>query len=1007
MISRYLLLAACSWLVFQGSSANGQARISEEARVLATYPFSDPDPVPILASDRRLYPYHSFDGYAATSQPREWKVVKLENDLIEVYVLPEIGGKVWGAVIKETGQEFIYRNEVVKFRDIALRGPWTSGGIEFNFGVIGHSPATATPVDYLLRSNDDGSVSCIVGAMDLPSRTHWRVEIRLPEDRAYFETRVLWYNPTPHEQPYYSWMTAAASATGDLELFVPGSSYLEHSGRRRPWPVDEAGRFLPLYRNNAFGGHKSYHVVGELTDFFGGYYHDHGFGWGHWARYEEMPGRKMWLWALSDAGGVWEELLTDTDGQYVEFQAGRLFVQYSPGDHRNPIAQASFDPLSASVWTESWFPLAGTGGLSDASREGAMHVERAGNRLIVTLNSFGKLADTLRVRSGDREEVRLVELEPLTPRRESFRVEPDSSYRVVLEKLDLDYASDRSDRLLSRPFAADDVAGIPETDLLAFEARELAKGRRYREARVLFEEVVRAEPWHREARLGLAALALRSARYEEGLGHANRALQLDAYDARANFLAGSHYLALGRNADARDAFGWSARRVEYRAASYIRLAELATRAREWEEARRYAALALDFDRNSLPALRLLALHARRTGDGDQAEWARARLLEIDPLHHFALAEDWLESKALPEMSDEPPAPPRLSRALRSEYRDQTLLELATQYAVLGLPSDALAVLDLMEPDAPAAPIIRAWRAYLTADPSVLRGLDDDLAFAFPFRTETLPVLDWAVSRNEHWGWRYLLGLNLWALDRDEETAAIFERLGDEARFGPFYAARGHLLQAVSGRDPAADFDRAAELAPEYPSLHATGIRHAQATGDWNKALELSLAARVRFPDDFDLDLLHVRSLLALDRPLEAAELIGSVRVLPSENARDSHRLYELAHLTAAMDELENGDANTAREHLAAARLWPESLGQGRPYDSDERLVRYLLGVVAELEGDPDAARREFEAAADIKEELRPRDENEADEAGVQSGERFFAERRRGLLQRAEALRESR
>ncbi len=149
-------------------------------RTLETYPFSEPNPVPILTRDARLYPYHSFEGYSATSEPRDWKVVHLENDYIEVFVLPEVGGKVWGAVVKETGHEFIYRNEVMKFRNIALRGPWTSGGIEFNFGVIGHTPATATPVDYLLRENDDGSVSCFVGGMDLPSRTHWRVEIRLP-----------------------------------------------------------------------------------------------------------------------------------------------------------------------------------------------------------------------------------------------------------------------------------------------------------------------------------------------------------------------------------------------------------------------------------------------------------------------------------------------------------------------------------------------------------------------------------------------------------------------------------------------------------------------------------------------------------------------------------------------------------------------------------------------------------------------------------------------------------
>ena len=379
---RSLVLTATLLAVTLGGCTppgGNSARITEETRVLDTYPFSDPNPIPILATDRRLYPYHTFEGYSATSEPREWKVVKMENDLIEVFILPEVGGKVWGAVVKESGHEFIYRNEVMKFRDIALRGPWTSGGVEFNFGVIGHTPATATPVDYTVRENDDGSVSTFVGAMDLPSRTHWRVEIRLPPDKAYFETHALWYNPTPLEQPYYNWMTAAAFAQDDLEIFVPGGSYLEHPGRERPWPIDEEGRFLPLYRNNAFGGNKSYHVVGELNDFFGGYYHDDDYGWGHWARYEDMPGQKMWLWALSRAGGIWEDLLTDTDGQYVEFQAGRLFVQYQPGDHRNPVTQAGFDPVSASRWTETWFPVEGIGGMTDVSREGAMHVEREGS----------------------------------------------------------------------------------------------------------------------------------------------------------------------------------------------------------------------------------------------------------------------------------------------------------------------------------------------------------------------------------------------------------------------------------------------------------------------------------------------------------------------------------------------------------------------------------------------------------------------------------------------------
>ncbi len=236
-LPRALLLSAVLALAGWYSSVEGQtARISEETRLLETYPFTEPNPVPILTRDPHLYPYHSFLGYTREATAREWKIVRLENDYIEVFVLPEVGGKVWGAVVKKTGHEFIYRNEVMKFRNIALRGPWTSGGIEFNFGVIGHTPATATPVDYVTRENPDGSVSCIVGGIDLPSRTHWRVEIRVPADRANFETRVLWYNPTPLEQPYYNWMTAAAFARDDLVMSIPGNAYLEHSGAERSWP---------------------------------------------------------------------------------------------------------------------------------------------------------------------------------------------------------------------------------------------------------------------------------------------------------------------------------------------------------------------------------------------------------------------------------------------------------------------------------------------------------------------------------------------------------------------------------------------------------------------------------------------------------------------------------------------------------------------------------------------------------------------------------------------------
>ena len=122
MRSKLLLL-----VVFITSVAQAQknATIKESKKVFTTYDFSDPDPI---ADVGKFYPYYRFDGYSNTPVQKEWKIGELENDWIRVMILPEIGGKIWGAWEKSTGKPFIYYNQVVKFRDVAMRGPWTSGG---------------------------------------------------------------------------------------------------------------------------------------------------------------------------------------------------------------------------------------------------------------------------------------------------------------------------------------------------------------------------------------------------------------------------------------------------------------------------------------------------------------------------------------------------------------------------------------------------------------------------------------------------------------------------------------------------------------------------------------------------------------------------------------------------------------------------------------------------------------------------------------------------------------
>ena len=340
----FMLWALCA------SALLAASKVSEGTLAMPTYPFSDPDPVPCVAEKR--YPYFRYDGSTASADTQSWTCVTLENDRVSVTMLPEIGGKVWGALDKATGREFIYFNHAVKFRDIAMRGPWCSGGIEFNFGIMGHSPTTATPVDWAVRQNPDGSASYFASATEHVNGTTWQVEVNLPADTDYFLTRTTWFNGANLPGPYYHWMTAAYSARGNPSLAFPGTAYIGHGGDAHPWHVDAKGRDLSVYANNAFGPSKSYHVLNGDNRIFAVWWPEAAFGSYHYAA--EKYGRKIWLWALSREGGIWEDLLTDTDGQYVELQSGRVFNQPGGTTWRTPFKHPTFAPGATDIFEERW-----------------------------------------------------------------------------------------------------------------------------------------------------------------------------------------------------------------------------------------------------------------------------------------------------------------------------------------------------------------------------------------------------------------------------------------------------------------------------------------------------------------------------------------------------------------------------------------------------------------------------------------------------------------------------
>ena len=401
--------------------AQQKAQVREYKKLFTTYPFSDPDPIPKMG---RVYPYFRFDGYAEKPIQKEWKVVELENEYLRLMILPEIGGKVWATIEKSTGKSFVYYNHVIKFRDVAMRGPWTSGGVEANYGIVGHTPNCATPVDYVTINKKDGSVSCVIGVLDLLTRTSWRIDINLPKDKAYFTTTSFWYNPSGIEQPYYTWMNTGIKASGNLEFIYPGTKYLGHSGEYSDWPVNKQnGKKISFYDENDFGSYKSYHVFGKYTDFFGAYWHDDDFGMGRSSSYDDKPGKKIWIWGLSQQGMIWEKLLSDTDGQYVEVQSGRLFNQAAEQSSFSPFKNRGFAPHATDMWTEYWFPVVKTKGFVAANNYGALNLQQEGGWLKIYFSPLQKIQDVLKISVGDKllYEKKL-SLEPLHLFRDSVRI---------------------------------------------------------------------------------------------------------------------------------------------------------------------------------------------------------------------------------------------------------------------------------------------------------------------------------------------------------------------------------------------------------------------------------------------------------------------------------------------------------------------------------------------------------------------------------------------------------
>ena len=127
--------------------------VYEGSITLPTYDINGENRNPVFRSQygvAHIYPYTLLDEISATPKDKTYHTLVLENQYLKVTVLTDLGGRVYSVYDKISDREVFYKNSVIRFAPLAIRGAFFSGGVEFSFPVA-HAPTTCDKVNWDYR----------------------------------------------------------------------------------------------------------------------------------------------------------------------------------------------------------------------------------------------------------------------------------------------------------------------------------------------------------------------------------------------------------------------------------------------------------------------------------------------------------------------------------------------------------------------------------------------------------------------------------------------------------------------------------------------------------------------------------------------------------------------------------------------------------------------------------------------------------------------------------------
>jgi hypothetical protein len=379
----------------------------------AAKPTSAPSPTPVAASvlvheGQVTIPTYPYDLYlqsawseayhmafdildrsayeASNPSPRDvsYRTLTVENEYLRLVFLPDVGGRLYEVVYKPTGHRQTYRNPVLK------PSPWgpteqgwwlAAGGFEWCLPVEEHGYEWGIPWQVSTR-RDSAGVTVLLRDSDAADRVRAEIAVRLEPGQSRFTIRPRIENPTTSPIAMKYWTNAMLAPgdrnapSADLRFILPdavtsvtvhsrGDDTLPGYNERMPWPIVNGmdlsrlgnwNRWLGFFEDPAVGGFMA--IYDETCDE----------GMVRVSDADASPGAKVFAFGWRDA--ISPDHWTTDGSSYVEIHGGATptfddSVVIPAGGHRQ--------------WIETWYPVAGLGGLRFANRLAALNVSaRAG-----------------------------------------------------------------------------------------------------------------------------------------------------------------------------------------------------------------------------------------------------------------------------------------------------------------------------------------------------------------------------------------------------------------------------------------------------------------------------------------------------------------------------------------------------------------------------------------------------------------------------------------------------